>query len=179
MRGPMAVFDLAARAVLTAFDRLTGLHLLADVQTFVRGFEGMYDGFAERASEAQTLLRVEDSLIVIVTTAEPERVEQARDFVASLEDMGLSAGAVAVNRTLAPIAEPAELETAEIPEALKRKLMRNLADFAALKRRESVSIEALRASIPRETPLIIAPDLGREPRTLKDLAEIADGLRFT
>jgi anion-transporting ArsA/GET3 family ATPase len=178
MRGPMAVFDLAARAVLTAFDRLTGLHLLADVQTFVRGFEGMYDGFAERAAEAQTLLRAEDTLIVVVTTAEPERVEQAREFVMSLWEMGLRAGAVAVNRTLAPIAESAELETAVIPEALKRKLLRNLADFAALKRRESVSIEALRESIPRETPLIIAPDLGREPRTLKDLAEIVDGLRF-
>jgi anion-transporting ArsA/GET3 family ATPase len=179
MRGPMAVFDLAARAVLTAFDRLTGLHLLADVQTFVRGFEGMYDGFADRASQAQTLLRAEDSLIVVVTTAEPERVEQAREFVVSLEEMGLRAGAVAVNRTLAPIAESAELETAAIPEALKRKLLRNLADFAALKRRESVSIEALRESIPRETPLIVAPDLGREPRTLKDLAEIANALRYT
>jgi anion-transporting ArsA/GET3 family ATPase len=178
MRGPMAVFDLAARAVLTAFDRLTGLHLLADVQTFVRGFEGMYEGFAERASEAQTLLRAEDSLIVVVTTAEPERVEQAREFVVSLEELGLRAGAVAVNRTLAPIAEPAELEAAEIPEVLKRKLLRNLADFAALKRRESVSFEALRESIPRETPLIIAPDLGREPRTLKDLADIAAGLRY-
>src|SRR5262249_2443225 len=32
MRGPIAMIDLAARAVLSAFDRITGLHLLTDVQ---------------------------------------------------------------------------------------------------------------------------------------------------
>ena len=29
------MLDMAARAVLAAFDRLTGLHLLGDVQAFV------------------------------------------------------------------------------------------------------------------------------------------------
>lgn len=178
MRGPLAMLDIAARAVLAAFDRLTGLHLLADVQTFVRGFEGMYDGFAERAAQAQALIRGEASLIVIVTTAEAERVAQAREFITALDELGLRLGAVAINRVLAPLPDLAELERAEIPAALKRKLLRNLADFAALKRRESVSIEALRESLPRETPLIIAPDLAREPRTLKDLAEIAASLHY-
>ena len=178
MRGPLAMFDLAARAVLAAFDRLTGLHLLADVQTFVRGFEGMYGGFAERAAQAQALVRGEDSLAVVVTTAEAERVAQAREFVAALEDLGFRIGAVAVNRVMSPVPETAELERAEIPPVLKRKLLRNLGDFAALKRRESVSIEALREALPRETLLVIAPDLGREPRTLEDLAEIAASLRY-
>ncbi len=178
MRGPLAMFDFAARAVLAAFDRLTGLNLLADVQAFVRSFEGMYGGFAERAAEAQALVRGEDSLIVVVTTAEAERVAHAREFVAALGDLGFRIGAVAVNRVMAPIPEAAELEQAEIPAALKRKLLRNLGDFAALKRRESVSIEELRKTLPPETPLVIAPDLGREPRTLKDLTEIAASLRY-
>jgi anion-transporting ArsA/GET3 family ATPase len=178
MRGPMAMFDFAARAVLAAFDRLTGLHLLSDVQTFVRGFEGMYGGFAERAAEAQALVRGEDSLIVVVTTAEAERATQAREFVAALEELGFRIGAVAVNRVMAPIPEAAELERAEIPAALKRKLLRNLGDFAALKRRESVSIEELRETLRPKTPLVIAPDLGHEPRTLRDLAEIAANLRY-
>ena len=50
----LKLVDLAARAVLAAFDRLTGLHLLADVQSFVSGFDGMYGGFAERAERAPT-----------------------------------------------------------------------------------------------------------------------------
>src|SRR6185312_10035672 len=76
LRGGFSMIDLAARAVLTAFDRLTGLHLLGDVQAFVRSFDGMYAGFAERAARAQQLLIASDTAVVVVTTAEPERIAQ-------------------------------------------------------------------------------------------------------
>src|SRR5207237_5100509 len=42
----LKMVDLAARAVLAAFDRLAGLHLLDDVHGFVKSFDGMYQGFA-------------------------------------------------------------------------------------------------------------------------------------
>jgi anion-transporting ArsA/GET3 family ATPase len=177
IRGPLGVFDLAARTVLAAFDRLTGLHLLGDVQAFVRSFEGMYGGFAERAAAAQALIRDEQCLIVLVTKAKAGCIEQAREFITALNDLGLRVGAVVVNRVTPPIPDAAKLRRAEIPAALKRKLARNLADFAALKRRETVSIEALRLSLTAETSMIIAPDLGHEPRSLKDLAQIAANLR--
>jgi len=178
MRGPVAVFDLAARAVLAAFDRLTGLHLLADVQTFVRGFEGMYRGFAERAAASQALIRSAESFFVVVTSAATERVTQAQEFVTKLNELGFTVGAVAVNRVMAGIPDVADLEGVKIPTALKRKLQRNLADFAALKQRESLSIETLRKNLPRETRLIIAPELGHEPRTLEDLASIGASLHY-
>jgi len=47
-----------------------------------------------------------------------------------------------------------------------------LADYAALKTREEVSLGALRDSLPAGAILMVAPDLGREPRTIADLAEI-------
>jgi anion-transporting ArsA/GET3 family ATPase len=177
-RGTLGVFDFAARAVLAAFDRLTGLHLLADVQSFVRSFDGMYAGFAERAAQAQMLIRDEKSFIVLVTTGEKERVDQAREFIASLRGLDLTIGAVAVNRITAPIPDASEIERAELPAALKRKLRRNLSDYAELKRRENASIDQLREHLPAGAPIIIAPDLGREPRTLEDLAEIATRLRW-
>jgi len=176
-RVPLSLLDLAARAVLSAFDRLTGLHLLTDVQSFVRRFEGMYGGFAERAFRAQELIRDEHSFIVLVTTAEAERVEQAREFATALSDLGLRLGAVVVNRVMAPIPDRASLERLQAPIALKRKLNQNLKDFAALKQRENASLEALRDSLPAQTLLVVAPDLGREPRSISDLAEIAASLR--
>jgi anion-transporting ArsA/GET3 family ATPase len=175
-RVPLSLLDLAARAVLSAFDRLTGLHLLTDVQSFVRRFEGMYGGFAERAFRAQELIRDEHSLIVLVTTAEAERVEQAREFATALSDLGLRLGAVVVNRVMAPIPDRASLERLQVPIALKRKLKQNLKDFAALKQRENTSLAALRDGLPARTPLVVAPDLGREPRSISDLAEIAASL---
>ena len=75
------MIDLAARMVLGAFDRITGLNLLTDVQSFVRNFDGMYAGFAERAAAAQALIREDSSAIVLVTIAEPERIAQTREFI--------------------------------------------------------------------------------------------------
>ena len=49
-RSQLRVIDIAARAVLAAFDRVTGLNLLSDVQSFVRSFDGMYEGFSARAA---------------------------------------------------------------------------------------------------------------------------------
>jgi hypothetical protein len=77
-----------------------------------------------------------------------------------------------VNRVLAELPDAAELASAHIAPSLKKKLKRNLADYAALKTREEVSLGALRKSIPADAVLMVAPDLGREPRTIADLVEI-------
>jgi len=56
-------------------------------------------------------------------------------------------------------------------------LKRNLADYAALKTREETSLDQLRAALPASAVLMVAPDLGREPRTIADLAEIGRSIR--
>jgi anion-transporting ArsA/GET3 family ATPase len=177
LRGPFSMLDIAARAVLAAFDRLTGLHLLSDVRAFVASFDGMYAGFADRAAQAQALIRDDRTLVVLVTTAETERVDQAIEFIAALTQLGLKLGAVAVNRLMAPLPDETAIASADLPASLKRKLRRNLADYTALRQRETSALDRLRESIPVGTRLIVAPDLGREPRTLADLAEIARNLR--
>ena len=176
-RSRLRMVDIAARAVLAAFDRVTGLNLLSDVQSFVRSFDGMYEGFSARAARAQDKLRAPDTAIVIVTTAESSRIAQAREFIGALERAGLRVAAMVVNRVIAELPDAAELSSARIAPSLKRKLKRNLADYAALKTREEVSLSALRNSLPGGALLLVAPDLGREPRTIADLAEIGRSLR--
>ncbi len=168
--------DLAARAVLSAFDRVTGLNLLSDVQAFVQGFEGMYEGFADRARRANALLHASDTAVVMVTTPEAGRIAQARQFLESLGKAELSVKAVIVNRAMAPLPDAREIASAKIPAALKRKLIRNLADFAALKERESRSLDALREAMPAGASLILSRELEHEPRSLADLASIAGRL---
>lgn len=174
--GRWSMLDLAARAVLAAFDRLTGLHLLSDVQSFVRSFDGMYAGFADRAAQAQALIRDRRTLVVLVTTAEAERVDQAEEFIEALAALGITLGAVAVNRMMAPLPAASTIASADVPAALKRKLKRNLDDFSALARRETAALARLREKIPAGARLLIAQDLGREPRALADLVEIARNL---
>ncbi len=176
-RSQLRMVDVAARAVLAAFDRVTGLNLLSDVQSFVRSFDGMYEGFSARAARAQDKLRAPDTAIVLVTTAESSRIAQARQFIGALKRAGLRVAAMVVNRVLAELPDAAELASAHIAPSLKRKLKRNLADYAALKTREELSLNALRDSLPAGAVLMVAPDLGREPRTIADLAEIGRSLR--
>jgi anion-transporting ArsA/GET3 family ATPase len=178
MRRGFSVVDLAARAVLSAFDRVTGLHLLADVQAFVRSFDGMYTGFAERATRAQQLLVARETAVVVVTTAEPERIAQAHEFLATLRGAGIEPRAVVVNRTLPATASTEEIARAPLRPALRRKLERAAAEFAALKQRETAAIEALRAGAPAQLQLLAMPDLGREPAALADLARLGQRLEI-
>jgi anion-transporting ArsA/GET3 family ATPase len=177
LRG-LKVVDLAARAVLSAFDKLTGLNLLTDVQGFVESFEGMYSGFSERAQKAGDLLRSSESIIVIVTTAEAARIAQARAFAIALDAAGLRVDTIVVNRMMPQIPDSAELAGAKISAALKRKLARNLKDFQALKERETRALKELRTGLSSKLRILAAPDLGREPRSLADLAELAQHLEL-
>ncbi len=175
-RSQLKLVDLAARAVLAAFDRVTGLNLLGDVQQFVQSFEGMYSGFAERAERARDLIRATDTAVVLVTTAEAGPTAQAIEFVAALKKAELALSAVIVNRVMADLPDDAELDAVKLPAGLKRKLRRNLADYRALKYREQSSLAALRDAIPENAQILVAPDLGREPQTIADLAEIGASL---
>jgi anion-transporting ArsA/GET3 family ATPase len=176
MGGGLKLADAAARAALSAFDRVTGLHLLRDVREFVAGFDGMYAGFAERAERAQALLRAPETVIVVVTTPESERARQAIEFVDALKRAALQTGAIVVNRTTPGAPDAAELARAGLPAALKRKAARNAGDFAALRRRETRALAELAAGIAPEVRILSTPDLGREPGSLADLAEIGRGL---
>jgi anion-transporting ArsA/GET3 family ATPase len=173
MRGGLRMFDIAARAVLSAFDRVTGFHLLGDVQSFVTSFEGMYAGFAQRAEIAGKLLRAPETMVVLVTTPESERLEQTQEFARALAQSGLGVDALVVNRVMPRMPKAAEIERARIPVSLKRKLARNLKDFSALKAREERALAKLKTSLPPQVRVMAAPDLGREPHSLADLLEIA------
>jgi anion-transporting ArsA/GET3 family ATPase len=172
----LGFFDFAARTVLAAFDRLTGLNMLADVQAFVRSFEGMYAGFAERAAQVQALIREPTCTLTLVSSAEPQRVEQTRELVASLNRLGLRPGALIVNRVMPPLPDVAEIRRARLPAPLKRALEHNFADFSALKAREAAWVEPLR-ELADGLPMLMATDLGDEPGNLKDLVRIARSLR--
>ena len=178
MRRGFSVVDLAARAVLSAFDRLTGLHLLGDVQAFVRSFDGMYAGFAERAGRAQRLLVASDTAVVVVTTAEPERIAQAHEFLDALRVAGIEPRAVIVNRTLPAIPSMAQIGRAPLGPTLRRKLIRAAGEFAALRQREVAAIASLRAGGLPQLELAAVPDLGREPVELADLAWLGQSLEI-
>jgi anion-transporting ArsA/GET3 family ATPase len=97
-RGIGKMVGAGATAFMRVAGRVTGMELLQDLADFFRDFEGMYDGFKRRAEEVLTLLRDPDSRFVVVTSAEPPPLREARFFLERLEQEGLHAAGVVVNR---------------------------------------------------------------------------------
>jgi hypothetical protein len=124
----------------------------------------------------QALIREPTCTLLLITTADPERIEQTSEFASSLNRLGLRPGALIVNRVMEPLPDLDELRRARLPASLKRKLERNFADFSALKAREAAWLEKLR-NLTDGIPLLIASDQGGEPASLKDLLRVARSLR--
>ena len=176
MRRGFSVVDLAARAVLSAFDRLTGLHLLGDVQAFVRSFDGMYAGFAERAGRAQRLLVASDTAVVVVTTAEPERTRRRTSFSTALRTAGIEPRAVIVNRTLPAIPSVAQMARAACTGAQAQTVPRGRGlrgAASARSRGDSVVARGLACGI---NSCSRRPTSDDEPAELADLARLGQSL---
>jgi anion-transporting ArsA/GET3 family ATPase len=146
------------------------------VQAFVRSFDGMYAGFAERAARVQQQLVAGDTAVVVVTTAEPERTAQAHEFIAALRTAGIEPRAVIVNRTMPVMPSAEQVARAALAPALKRKVARAGREFAALRERETAAIASLRAGGSAGLKLLAMPDLGREPTELADLLRLGQSL---
>jgi anion-transporting ArsA/GET3 family ATPase len=92
------VVGAGATAFMRVASRVTGMDLLQDLASFFREFEGMYDGFKERAEQVLELLRAPSSRFVVVTSPEPPPLREAKFFLERLEQEGLHAAGVVVNR---------------------------------------------------------------------------------
>ncbi len=92
------VVGFGATAFIRVAGKVTGMELLEDLADFFRNFEGMYEGFKQRAEEVLDLLREPASLFVVVTSPEPAPLREAHFFLERLEQEGLHNGGLVVNR---------------------------------------------------------------------------------
>jgi anion-transporting ArsA/GET3 family ATPase len=97
-RGIGRVVGAGATAFMRVAGKVTGMDLLDDLAEFFRQFEGMYEGFKERAEQVLELLRHPDSRFVVVTSPEPPPLREARFFLERLQQEGLHPAGLVVNR---------------------------------------------------------------------------------
>jgi anion-transporting ArsA/GET3 family ATPase len=158
-------------ALLKALERWTGMHLLQDLSDFAANFEHLADGFRTRAQEIELALHRTDTSFVLVTTPEPDTVAATIELERELRDGRFPIAGVIANRVydFAPVAEDAGRS---YPEPLRRKLLTNYADFAALGARDRRSLRRLRNE--SEVPLLAAlPVLEEPPTSLRSLQAFA------
>ncbi len=188
-RGVGRMVGASATAFMRVAGRVTGMELLQDLANFFRDFEGMYEGFKERADQVLALLRDPDSRFVVVTSPEPPPLREARFFLERLEQEGLHAAGVVVNRvqpemprdpSAASLRRAAEkLDDGDDPaEPATASALRLLDDVRNLATRQRRDVAAALYSV--EPPVLVeVPLLGRDVHDVDGLKEIASTLTAT
>jgi anion-transporting ArsA/GET3 family ATPase len=146
--------------VFGALQRLTGVDLLEDLRVFFGSLGGLIEGFRERAEGVKALLRDPATTFVVVTSPEPEPVEEAIFFAGKLRDARMPFGGLVVNRVhpldgVPPEADVPELERALGDARLAAKVARAYAEEHALARRDRSAIEHLRAETGEDDPILV------------------------
>ena len=93
---------LASKPFYQVADRILGSQFLQDVAEFFLLFQGMYNGFVERATAVAQLIGSTDTAFLVVTTPEPAPMHEADYFTAELAKRGLRLGAAVMNRVAPP-----------------------------------------------------------------------------
>jgi anion-transporting ArsA/GET3 family ATPase len=158
--------------LLKALQRWTGLDLLRDLGEFASAFEGMTEGFSQRAAEVNELLRSSQTAFVLVTTLEPHTIETTIRFHEQLATEGFRVSGIIANRIVAfPEVEPAAVP-ADIDPRLRRKLWDNYTDLRELSRRDQRALKRLHRTTG--APLLAAvPVAQEEPTSLAALEVFA------
>lgn len=185
-RGVGRVVGAGATAFMRVAGRVTGMDLLQDLATFFRDFEGMYDGFKQRAQEVLELLRHPDSRFVVVTSPEPPPLREAKFFLERLEQEGLHAAGVVVNRIRPEVPQdPSEAALRRAVDELERDddppgpataaVLRLLGDVRNLAGRQRRDVTAALYGTSVHT-LVEVPLLGGDIHDLDGLDVIATTL---
>jgi anion-transporting ArsA/GET3 family ATPase len=81
---------------LRTVGKVIGTEVLDDIVAFFRAFEGMEQGFRDRASRVETLLAEPQTAFVLITSPRRDAVDEAEFFSAQLRDADIPTGAGAV-----------------------------------------------------------------------------------
>jgi anion-transporting ArsA/GET3 family ATPase len=183
-RGVGRVVGFGASAFMRVAGRVTGMDLIEDLGDFFRNFEGMYDGFKQRADQVLVLLQDPASRFVVVTSPEPPPLREAKFFLERLEQEGLHAAGVVVNRIRPEL--PRDPSDAQIDRAVDRQdadqegravagALRLLSDVRSLaaRQRRDVSAALYGVHVPAR---IDVPLLAGDVHDLDGLGTIATSL---
>ncbi len=132
-KGYMKVLSFGVRTFLRTVSSLVGSEVVDDVIAFFRAFEGMEDGFRERAERVQALLGDSQTSFVLVTSPREESAAEAHWFADRLAEGGLSVEGLIINKTHPRfVEEGTDLSLLETLPAEAGVLAANLSQLSAV-----------------------------------------------
>lgn len=143
-RGMFKAMNFAAVTFLRVVQRIVGADVLTDTAEFLSNFEGMYEGFKERAQEVFELLRRNGTSFIVITAPTESAVDEAMFFATTLNSYGLNFKGVVVNR-VHPRFEIPDLDGSGSP--ILDRISQLADDFKQVAKREEKSLERLKQEI--------------------------------
>src|SRR5690606_25018488 len=142
-RGFVRAVNVAAQTFLRTASRVVGGDVVDDAIAFFQAFEGMEEGFRQRAARVNELLAAPETASVLVASPSRDTVEGARRFAGGLREGGIAVqgligrrGPRACAAGGGPVGEVVAAGTAERARSVAGTaigaLYRNLADFQAV-----------------------------------------------
>ena len=163
-RAYLKAVSIATQTLLRTISRVVGGEVVADAVAFFQAFEGMEQGFRERAAKVLSLLSSPETSFVLVTSARRDAVEEATFFAAKLAESEITVDGLVVNRLHPRFGEE------PVPEGLG-PLGDNLRDFRAIAEREEHHISDL-ASKVAPAPVARVPFLADDVHDVDGLVEV-------
>ncbi|HWS45874.1 MAG TPA: ArsA-related P-loop ATPase [Acidimicrobiia bacterium] len=181
-RAYLRVASVAVQAFLRTVARVVGSEVIQDVVAFFRAFEGMEEGFRERAQAVNALLADPRTAFVLITSPRRDALEEATFFAQRLGTSGQSVQALIVNRVHPSFGEESPAGLRATAAALRHDpspaaahlalLYDNLADFREVARLERDHIENLRATLAGDAALAYVPYLAHDVYDFGALHEV-------
>jgi anion-transporting ArsA/GET3 family ATPase len=161
--------------------RFTGQAMLADLGDFLQGFQGMYDGFKDRAAAVHALLSRPEVGFVLVTSPSAIAIDEVLAFHERLHAESMPVAGLVANRVTPELWPPAEaLPGADelaaaagadgVARAMAARLAATLAEHQALAAAERRALSRLFATV--DVPRSVVPRLESDVHDLAGLARL-------
>ena len=169
----------ATQAFLKTVSRVVGGEVVTDAVAFFQAFEGMEEGFRNRAQAVLALLSDPASAFVIVASPRRDAVDEALFFSTKLQESSIVVDALVVNRlhprfggeTASDAAGADRARADSLKGTPLGPLYDNLADFRHVAEREEVHFAALAAQVA-PAPVVRVPFLPADVHDMAGLVEI-------
>lgn len=175
--GLVKAVNVAAQAFLRSVSKVVGGDVIDDALAFFRAFEGMEQGFRERAARVNDLLADDRTAFVLVASPRRDTLAEARYFAERLGTAGIGVEALVVNRVHPlfgdALAEATRARAGTLADTALGPLYANLADLQTVASREREHLAGLADVVPATADVVWVPFLGSDVHDLAGMDEIA------
>ncbi|MCU1449909.1 MAG: putative anion transporting ATPase, partial [Acidimicrobiales bacterium] len=174
-RAYLRAVSMATQAFLRTISRVVGGDVVKDAVAFFNAFEGMEQGFRERAQRMLELLSDPGTAFLLVASPRQDAVDEALFFAQKLHESGIAVQALVVNRLFPRFGPAPDLDGAAVAGSPMAGLVANLRELEGIAVREETHLAALTERVA-PAPVARVPFLASDVHDVEGLETIGEHL---